>query len=158
VCWRIACCAPRWALRGTGRSLHTPYQPVVPSAIRQSGHSYRALVKMQPEKQPIRYQKEHYLVVVPRFPMPYAAGGSCDGNGPVQRRSKLHGGHLVNEQIVARMLALQAWIKKHLRREEGQGLVEYALILALIAVLVIVALKFLQPTISNTLNNVSNTL
>ncbi len=64
----------------------------------------------------------------------------------------------MNEQIVARMLALQAWIKKHLRREEGQGLVEYALILALIAVLVIVALKFLQPTISNTLNNVSNTL
>ncbi len=56
------------------------------------------------------------------------------------------------------MLALQAWVKRHLRREEGQGLVEYALILALIAVLVIVALKFLQPTISNTLNNVSNTL
>ena len=64
----------------------------------------------------------------------------------------------MNEQIVARMLVLQAWIKRHLRREEGQGLVEYALILALIAILVIVALKFLQPTISNTLNNVSNTL
>jgi pilus assembly protein Flp/PilA len=64
----------------------------------------------------------------------------------------------MNEQIVARMLALQAWMKRHLRREEGQGLVEYALILSLIAVLVIVALKFLQPTISNTLNNVSNTL
>ncbi len=41
-----------------------------------------------------------------------------------------------------------------LRRDdqEGQGLVEYALILALIAILVIVALKFLQPQISNTLN------
>ena len=62
----------------------------------------------------------------------------------------------VNELIVARMLAMQAWIKRHLRREEGQGLVEYALILALIAILVIVALKFLQPQISNTLNRVSN--
>jgi pilus assembly protein Flp/PilA len=64
----------------------------------------------------------------------------------------------MNEQIMVRMMVIQAWIKRHLRREEGQGLVEYALILALIAVLVIVALKFLQPTISNTLNNVSNTL
>jgi pilus assembly protein Flp/PilA len=64
----------------------------------------------------------------------------------------------VNEFVVARALALQAWIKKHLRREEGQGLVEYALILALIAILVIVALRFLQPTISNTLNNVGNAL
>jgi pilus assembly protein Flp/PilA len=64
----------------------------------------------------------------------------------------------VNEMIVARALALQVWIKKHLRREEGQGLVEYALILALIAILVIVALRFLQPTISNTLNNVGTAL
>ena len=64
----------------------------------------------------------------------------------------------MNELIVARMLAAQIWLKKRLRREEGQGLVEYALILALIAILVIIALKFLQPQISNTLNNVSNNL
>ncbi len=64
----------------------------------------------------------------------------------------------MNEYIVARTLELKAWIKRHLRREEGQGLVEYALILALIAILVIVALKFLQPSISNTLNTVSASL
>ena len=64
----------------------------------------------------------------------------------------------MNELIVARMLAAQIWLKKRLKREEGQGLVEYALILALIAILVIVALKFLQPQISNTLNQVSNNL
>jgi pilus assembly protein Flp/PilA len=64
----------------------------------------------------------------------------------------------MNEMIVARMLAAQAWMKRRLRREEGQGLVEYALILALIAILVIVALKFLQPQIANTLNSVSNAL
>jgi len=64
----------------------------------------------------------------------------------------------LNELIVARALAIQIWLKKRLRREEGQGLVEYALILALIAILVIIALKFLQPQISNTLNNVSNNL
>ncbi len=44
------------------------------------------------------------------------------------------------------------------RAEEGQGMVEYALILAFIAILVIVALKFLQPSISRTLNNVTNSL
>ena len=64
----------------------------------------------------------------------------------------------MNEYIIARTLELKAWIKRHLRREEGQGLVEYALILALIAILVIVALKFLQPSISNTLNTVSVSL
>lgn len=40
----------------------------------------------------------------------------------------------------------------------GQGMVEYALILAFIAILVIVALKFLQPSIARTLNNVTNSL
>ena len=64
----------------------------------------------------------------------------------------------MNEFIVPRVLAIRTWIGKHLRREEGQGLVEYALILALIAILVIVALKFLQPNISNTLNKVSTNL
>ena len=64
----------------------------------------------------------------------------------------------MNEMIIARVAAVQAWIKNHLRREEGQGLVEYALILALIAILVIVALKFLQPQISNTLNSISTAL
>jgi len=64
----------------------------------------------------------------------------------------------VNEMLMTRIMAAQIWLKKRLRREEGQGLVEYALILALIAILVIVALKFLQPQISNTLNTVSNAL
>ncbi|MGH2388986.1 MAG: Flp family type IVb pilin [Chloroflexota bacterium] len=42
--------------------------------------------------------------------------------------------------------------------EKGQGLVEYALILAFIAIFVVVALKFLQPHISNELNTVANGL
>ncbi len=61
----------------------------------------------------------------------------------------------VTKQIVAVQL-LVARLKE--RSEEGQGMVEYALILAFIAILVIVALKFLQPAISNTLNNVGNSL
>ncbi len=49
-------------------------------------------------------------------------------------------------------------VRRRLSKQEGQGMVEYALILAFIAILVIVALKFLQPAISRTLNNVGNSL
>jgi Flp pilus assembly pilin Flp len=40
--------------------------------------------------------------------------------------------------------------------QKGQGLVEYSLILAFIALVVYISLKFLQPTISTSLNNVAN--
>lgn len=42
--------------------------------------------------------------------------------------------------------------------EEGQGLVEYALILVLISVAVIVALQALAPQISAAFNTVSSSL
>ena len=61
----------------------------------------------------------------------------------------------VTKQIVAAQ-TLVARLRE--RAEEGQGMVEYALILAFIAILVIVALKFLQPAISQTLNYVANSL
>ena len=44
----------------------------------------------------------------------------------------------------------------YLPREEGQGLVEYALILVLVAVVVIVILALLGPTIGNVFSNVIN--
>ncbi|MDR3632332.1 MAG: hypothetical protein P4L84_00770 [Isosphaeraceae bacterium] len=44
------------------------------------------------------------------------------------------------------------------RREEGQGLAEYALILALIAVVAIVALLFLGGTVSSVLSDVGNSI
>jgi pilus assembly protein Flp/PilA len=43
-------------------------------------------------------------------------------------------------------------------REEGQGLVEYALILVLVAVVVIVALSLLGPTISDIFTSIDNSL
>jgi pilus assembly protein Flp/PilA len=44
------------------------------------------------------------------------------------------------------------------RREDGQGLAEYALILALIAIVAIVALLFLGGTISDILSHVGESL
>lgn len=45
-----------------------------------------------------------------------------------------------------------------LPREEGQGLVEYALILVLVAVVVIVILAILGPTIGNVFSNIIQSL
>jgi pilus assembly protein Flp/PilA len=65
----------------------------------------------------------------------------------------------MSEFVTKQIVAAQALVTKlRERAEEGQGMVEYALIMAFIALMVIMALKYLQPAISNTLNNVSNSL
>ncbi|MDZ4770366.1 MAG: Flp family type IVb pilin [Chloroflexota bacterium] len=46
----------------------------------------------------------------------------------------------------------------YMPREEGQGLVEYALILVLVAVVVIVILALLGGAVGNIFSNVVNTL
>jgi pilus assembly protein Flp/PilA len=46
----------------------------------------------------------------------------------------------------------------HLDREDGQGLAEYALILALIAIIAIVALIFLGGQVSSILSNVGSSV
>lgn len=43
-------------------------------------------------------------------------------------------------------------------KEHGQGLVEYALILVLIAVVVIIVLSLLGPAIGNVFSNILNAL
>jgi pilus assembly protein Flp/PilA len=45
-----------------------------------------------------------------------------------------------------------------LPREEGQGLVEYALILVLVAIIVIVVLGLLGGQVSNVFSNIANAL
>ena len=44
------------------------------------------------------------------------------------------------------------------RDEEGQGMVEYGLIIALVAIVVIAALVILGPSIANIFNTASNSL
>ena len=56
-------------------------------------------------------------------------------------------------------MALISYIVASLRRdEEGQGLAEYALILALIAIIAIVALVFLGGQVSKILSNVGESI
>ncbi len=47
---------------------------------------------------------------------------------------------------------------KMLVNEDGQGLVEYALIIALVSIVAITALKFLGSKANNTLNNAAGSL
>ncbi len=56
------------------------------------------------------------------------------------------------------MTKIYTWLESALRKEEGQGLAEYALILALIAVLVIGAITFLGGSIGGVLSAVGNEL
>ena len=53
---------------------------------------------------------------------------------------------------------LASWIDRMRSNEQGQGLAEYALILALIAVISIIALVFLGGQISDKLSVVGNAL
>ena len=50
------------------------------------------------------------------------------------------------------------WAKDSWKREEGQGLVEYALILVLVSIVAIAALKALGGSITGILNTVADTL
>jgi pilus assembly protein Flp/PilA len=45
-----------------------------------------------------------------------------------------------------------------LRQDDGQGLVEYALIIVVIAIAVLVAMFFLRDQLSNLFSNVANNL
>jgi pilus assembly protein Flp/PilA len=49
-------------------------------------------------------------------------------------------------------------LQQFIRDEEGQGLVEYALIIAVIAIAVIVAMIFLREQIQNIFSNIGNNL
>jgi pilus assembly protein Flp/PilA len=49
-------------------------------------------------------------------------------------------------------------LQRFMRDEDGQGLVEYALIIAVIAIAVILAMVFLRGQIENIFSNIGNNL
>lgn len=52
----------------------------------------------------------------------------------------------------------KTWLGLHLGNNRGQGMIEYVLLVALIALVVVVALTVLGPVIANQFNNVSDKL
>ena len=68
---------------------------------------------------------------------------------PKGRWSNIHAGHIGNALMRCHMF---------LRKTEGQGLAEYALILALIAIIAITALVFLGNQVSSILSSIGKSL
>jgi pilus assembly protein Flp/PilA len=68
-------------------------------------------------------------------------------------------GELCGKEVTLQMNALYLRVMELIHRdEEGQGLAEYALILALIAIIAIVALIFLGGQVSKILSTVGNSV
>ncbi len=63
-------------------------------------------------------------------------------------------------QIMLWQAMIVGWVRDHVSAKDdtGASLVEYALLLALIAVVAIGALTFLGSSVSSTLNNVANAI
>jgi pilus assembly protein Flp/PilA len=56
------------------------------------------------------------------------------------------------------VMAIFSLVKEVFRNEDGQGMVEYALVIALVAIVASVALKSLGSTASNTLSKAASSL
>jgi pilus assembly protein Flp/PilA len=61
--------------------------------------------------------------------------------------------HFVNH-IIIHLFMGEGFMKKLIRSEKGQGLVEYALILVLVAIVVLAVLLLLGPTVGNAFSNI----
>lgn len=57
-----------------------------------------------------------------------------------------------------KLSAIWLGLQKRLQEQEGQGMVEYALILVLIAIVVIIALTFLGSRIADVFNQITSGL
>jgi pilus assembly protein Flp/PilA len=62
------------------------------------------------------------------------------------------------EGMLQMIIGMQTWIARARDREEGQALVEYALILALIAVVSLVALEALGTGVSTQLQAIADAI
>ena len=60
--------------------------------------------------------------------------------------------------MLSRINEALTWLVVRYEREDGQALAEYGLLLALIAIIVIVALLFLGPLVSEIFQNVGENL
>jgi pilus assembly protein Flp/PilA len=69
--------------------------------------------------------------------------------------SSVHGNHQRGITTLTQLLAIISTFRKD---DEGQGLAEYALILALIAIVAIIALIFLGTQVSGLLNTVGKSV
>src|SRR4029079_2374952 len=82
---------------------------------------------------------------------------ACAATRTVRRPPKVPGS-LSRKEVIAHMSFLTALIASFRKDEEGQGLAEYALILALIAIVAIIALIFLGQQVSTIISKVGSSI
>jgi pilus assembly protein Flp/PilA len=70
----------------------------------------------------------------------------------------LAGAHAICDHCDGRRAVEGACMVEFLKKDEGQGLVEYALIIAVIAIVVIVAMVFFRNQLINYFSNIGNNL
>lgn len=63
-----------------------------------------------------------------------------------------------NNKEVNEVIMLTLWMKQLLKKEEGQGLVEYGLIIALVALVVVAALTLIGGNLTNKFNEIASSL
>lgn len=67
-------------------------------------------------------------------------------------------GAISNNKEVNRVIMLTLWMKQLLKKEDGQGLVEYGLIIALVALVVVAALTLIGGNLTNKFNEIASSL
>ena len=78
--------------------------------------------------------------------------------GRIVRVTPFGAGHRNHAEVFRQVALVNALIARFSQDEEGQGLAEYALILALIAIVAIVALIFLGSQVSDILHTVGSSI
>ena len=73
-------------------------------------------------------------------------------------REAILSGKVLDELATTKFLEKGGFAMLFLPREEGQGLVEYALILVLVAIVVIAILLLLGPVVGNVFSNIVSNL
>lgn len=69
-----------------------------------------------------------------------------------------HSINRMSQKTLASIIAFRTALHARVAQREGQALVEYALILALVAIVVIGVLTFLGSSVKSTLTNVNNAI
>jgi pilus assembly protein Flp/PilA len=95
--------------------------------------------------------------LLPRFPKGFEIRPQAEGIASIHRGTARIGDIMV-DRVTEVSERIRAALDRLNAREDGQGMVEYALILVLISIVVIVILATLGHTVNNVFSNISHGL
>jgi pilus assembly protein Flp/PilA len=96
--------------------------------------------------------------LLPSFPEGFEFGPQAKGIAPTFRGTALIGDIIMVDRVTEVSERIRGVLAQLNAQEEGQGMVEYGLILVLISIVVIVILTTLGHTVNNVFSNISHGL